>query len=297
LETVLSSSANIPKLYGDIFFIINFCMDLIVIAAVSLVMKCEKRPIAFALVACFTSAFQISRLYLPGSDAVGFILWLVTAMLACVCAFPRLRGIKLFVAFSLFLLISGGLSLLLTILFKAIGRPTLPEEMTKGSGGVIPLCVCLFSGFVARLLKRVFSALGKRLKGRSGSRVATLGVTSGEKTVEFSAYRDSGNLLREPISGLPVIILGSKNMEKILPEGLRSVFFSEKDSDRISLSDASRVRIIPIMPVGTGGARILFGYVPDRITLDGKEVRACIALDKGNASFGGCEALLPSVLA
>lgn len=271
-------------------------MDFIVIAILSLILRCEKRPMPFVLVATFTSAFQISRLYLPGSDTVGFVLWLVTVMLACVCAFPKLKGLKLFTAFSLFLLLSGGLSLLLTLLFKALGRPTLPEGMTKGSGGVIPLCVCLFSGFVAHILKKLFLALGRRIKRKSKDQVAVLGVTSGEKTVELSAYRDSGNLLREPISGLPVIILGRENMEKIVPEGLRSVFFSEKDSDRVSLSDARRVRIIPIMPVGTGGARILFGYVPDKITLNGKEVKACIALDKGNTSFGGCEALLPSAL-
>ena len=90
---------------------------------------------------------------------------------------------------------------------------------------------------------------------------------------------------------------GIEKMKKIVPDSLHSVFFSSKNSfDEPSLSDARRVRIIPIMPVGAGGARILFGYVPDKIMLDGSEVSACIALDTGSSKFGGCEALLPNCL-
>ena len=296
VDIMLSSPAEAVKLYADIFFIINFSMDLMVFTLVAIVMKLDKRPLAFLMASCFTSAFQISRVYLPGSQVIGFLLWLTVVTVSCTTAFPKLKKRRFLLAFSLFMIFSGLLSILLMLLFRTIGTPELPEAMGKGSGGVIPLCICLFSAFAAKMLKKPLSLLLKKIGKGKKLLTATLAVTSNGQTLVLSAYKDSGNLLREPIGGLPVIIVGRENMEKIVPNGLRSVFFSEKDSSHVSLSDAKRVRIIPIMPVGSGGAQILFGYVPDKITIDGKEVGACIALDKGNARFGGCDALLPNCL-
>ncbi len=281
------------KIYADIFFIINLSMDFLLFVLLSLVLRAKKKPLRLFMAATITAALPIAQMLLPGNEILSFVILMITSFTACAIAFENFGFIKLSLSFVLFSLLSSVISELLTKLYLYLGDLTLVPENTGGSGGIIPLAVCVG----ASALSALFSYIIKRVKKRKKTLKTTLTVISDQITVEMSAYCDSGNLLREPVGGLPVIITGMEKMKKIVPDSLHSVFFSSKSSfDEPSLSDARRVRIIPIMPVGAGGARILFGYVPDKILLDGSEVSACIALDTGSSKFGGCEALLPNCL-
>lgn len=278
--------------YADIFFAINFSMDLVIFLVLSRIF-CRRVRLSSALAASIlTALLPIVQMALPGNETVSFIIYCVNSLLACFIAFGAVGFIKLLLSFASFISVSALVSFLLTKLFLALGRPTL-SGFESTSGGIIPLAVCLFSSVVAYL----FSFVRRRLRNRKYRLKASLCVISDKENIEMSAYCDSGNLLREPMGGLPVIITGKEKMKSIVPKSLHGVFFSSVGYlGETSLSDAKRVRIIPIMPVGSESARILFGYVPDKILLDGAEVSACIALDTANSSFGGCEALLPRSL-
>lgn len=280
------------KIYADIFFIINLSMDLLLFLVVSLVLRGEKRFVHFLAASAITASFPISQLIFPGNEKFSFFIGLFTIFTACMIAFYNSGFIKISLAFVLFSLLSSALSEGLVALYKYLDSLKLLPEVKGGSGGIIPLVVCVFSLVLSWILSRTV----RFFKKKAVPLKTTLTVISDGKELEMSAYCDSGNLLREPVGGLPVIITGKTQMENIIPRSLHSVFFSSKTIDEPTLSDARRVRIIPIMPLGAGGARILFGYVPDKILLGDKEVSACIAFDSTSSKFGGCEALLPSSL-
>lgn len=280
------------KIYADIFFIVNLSMDLLLFLIVSLILRGEKKLGRFLVASTVTASFPITQLIFPGNEKISFFIGLLAVFAACMIAFYNSRFIKISLAFVLFSLLSSALSEGLVALYKYLDSLKLLPEIKGGSGGIIPLIVCIFSLVLSWVLSRTVKFFKKRVTPLK----TTLTVCSDGKKVEMSAYCDSGNLLREPVGGLPVIITGRVQMENIIPKSLHSVFFSSKGIGEPTLSDARRVRIIPIMPLGAGGARILFGYVPDKILLGDKEVNACIALDNGSSKFGGCEALLPSSL-
>ena len=280
------------KIYVDIFFIVNICTDLILLLALAVILRAKKRLLPIFAAATLTAAIPIVQLMLPGNAVVSFIIRLAASFLACFIAFEGTSVIKLSVAFALFSSLSSLVAELLSRLYPMLDSLSFISE-AGGSGGIIPLAVCLGASVLGACVSKALAGTKKR---RRKQRVV-LNVISDQKSVEMSAYCDSGNLLREPIGGLPVIITGSAKMKTIVPESLHNVFFSSKSAPyEPSLSDARRVRIIPIMSVGSVGARILFGYVPDRILIDGVEVSACIALDSTSESFGGCDALLPNAL-
>ena len=282
----------VGTVYADIFFIVNISMDILIFLLVSCILRAQKSFVRFFAASLVTAAFPISQLFFSGNDTVGFFLGLLTSFAACMIAFYDSGFFKISLSFAIFTILSSTISEALTYLYKYLDSIAVMPEIKNGSGGIIPLTVCIASAALAWIL----GLLIKKLKGKTGALTTTISVFSDGKSVELSAYCDSGNLLREPAGGLPVIITGREQMENILPKSLHSVFFSSKNIGEPTLSDARRVRIIPIMPLGAGGARILFGYVPDKILLGGEEVSACIALDTCNSKFGGCEALLPNSL-
>lgn len=268
-------------------------MDLLLFLLVSIVLRVKRKPLRLFMAAMLTAALPIAQMLFPGNETVSFVISMIASFTACAIAFENLGFIKLSLSFAFFSSLSAVISELLVTLYVYLDKLSFVPEQSSGSGGIIPLAVCVGASAISGLV----SFMAKRIRKRRKTLKAALTVISDGKAVEMSAYCDSGNLLREPVGGLPVIITGMEKMKSIVPDSLHSVFFSSKGGlDEPSLSDARRVRIIPIMPVGAGGARILFGYVPDRILLDGNEVSACIALDTGSSRFGGCESLLPSCL-
>ena len=93
---------------------------------------------------------------------------------------------------------------------------------------------------------------------------------------------DSGNLLREPISGLPVILL----RPGVLPGG-----------EPLTLERPGQ-RVIPFS--SAGGSDILIGFRADSITLKTltrkKDIQAYLAFDKAGNGFAGTDGLFPASL-
>lgn len=127
----------------------------------------------------------------------------------------------------------------------------------------------------------VSSLLMRLTKNFSGRKSARITVAAGSITASFDALCDSGCLLTEPISGIPVIIAGSKALEAFLPS---------MNPENPSL----RLRMIPAD--GVCGHRLLRGFVPERVTVDGREVSAVIAADESGTDYGGFDGIVPAGL-
>lgn len=111
-------------------------------------------------------------------------------------------------------------------------------------------------------------------------------ITFGENKVKADVLVDSGNLVTEPFSALPVVILSSS----VLPSPL--------DKPNIESSPIP-LRAIPIRT--ETGLGLLYGFIPDSITLcppfeKQRKVDAVIGIDTDNTDFAGCDGLLPGAL-
>ncbi len=93
------------------------------------------------------------------------------------------------------------------------------------------------------------------------------------KTVPFCAYIDTGNFLKDPISGLPVVILEYKYLLKYfktLPPPGSYAFLS---------LFSQNARVVPVRSVSGEGA-MLSGFVPDAFSVDGQDYRVVIVLSE-----------------
>ena len=111
------------------------------------------------------------------------------------------------------------------------------------------------------------------LKRRQLHKKADLHFTYKGKSYSCSAFADSGNLLCDTETGLPVILLSD-------------CFFAEtpEDTDRFVLvKTVTSSRFLPL-------------FTPASLFVNGKEKRALLAKADSVKDFGGCPALLPTEL-
>ena len=112
-------------------------------------------------------------------------------------------------------------------------------------------------------------------------------------TVSLLCLVDSGNLLKEPISGDPVLIVASSVAPR-LPDDVVAYLLngSGEPPSRI----AHRVRIIPAKAVT--GVGLLRAIRPDELFVNGEKRRAYISLrDAGKGAFGTYDGVIPSSIA
>jgi hypothetical protein len=110
---------------------------------------------------------------------------------------------------------------------------------------------------------------------------------------------DSGNLLRDPMSGRVVICADGETLRDILSPPLAAVM-TGKSPEAVGLSpaDARRVRVIPAETAT--GEGLLYGFVPDHITLTDegsnhvREIDAVLAVTA--IPTEGVDALVPAEL-
>ena len=257
--------------YADILFLVNFSMDILTLRAVCAVTGRRAGKGRLLLSAALGAVSATAVIALPRTGA--FVRAAAGVLLAAVMAvilFGFRGGAALFRDA---VMIWGAGSLLggvMTALFS-LGTPVF-------SGG---------DGFPAvYLLCALFSYLWTRIRrsGR-GRREAVVRFTAAGVTAECRGLCDSGSFACEPIGGLPAVLVKRSAAGEIA-----SLVERACRGEMVGL----RLRMIPVK--GLGGERLLPGFIPDRIRIDGDEREAAVALDGEGERYGDAEALIPGAL-
>jgi len=90
-----------------------------------------------------------------------------------------------------------------------------------------------------------------------------------DKTVELLALMDTGNGLRDPLSGTPVVVVEAAALAEVLPPVVRQAIGAGWDSlERLPGSWATRCRLVPYRAVGRN-AGLLLALDPEEILIQG----------------------------
>ena len=102
-----------------------------------------------------------------------------------------------------------------------------------------------------------------------------------EKAVILKAKIDTGNTLREPFSGLPVVVAQYKFIEKIVPEPIKKHFFvlDTNGSSEKFLYDVQKLKNFRLIPYKTiSGTGLLPAFKPTYIKIQNVKKDAYIAV-------------------
>jgi stage II sporulation protein GA (sporulation sigma-E factor processing peptidase) len=245
-------------------------------------------PLRLALSALIGGLYALAVLIWPGNPILLQILNLLIPFLLCYVAFGwdnfRRYGKHCLLFWGFSFLIGGGM----TAIFYLFSEISGVRRISMG-GSVetvytrLPLWVFGLLALFCALLSLLW---GRFSKQASNKREIELEIQDEAVKIRLHGFLDSGNLLTEPLSGVPVIFINRETMNLFLPSGVVL--------GNLSPSQSRRIRLIPYHSVG--GSGILTGYIPQKIWADGAEVRAALCCDPSRNDFSGYEALCPSQL-
>ena len=282
--------------YVDLLFLINFSMDFLCFFLSSKLLGKKlsvwRAGIASILGGIYASAvlfWSVGRIAALGVDLAA------CAVICAVAFYERGRAKSLPFYILVYFAISMALGGFMTALFNLLNKAELPLEQGASDG----LSVWVFAVLAAA--SGVITLLGGRLLGRRAvQKNANIVISYAGKSVRLRGMSDSGNLLREPISGRVCIFVDMMSLKPILPP---RVYDAAKKKDagavgRLSPEDAARIRVVPIRTAG--GEGMLLALRADRVAIDcGKgetEIDALIAISDIASSADGNEALIPAEL-
>ena len=285
------------SVYVDLFFLINFSMDFLCFFLTSRLLHRRASTLRLLAASAIGGIYADLALFFVTGRLLSFVLDVGICALMCLVALgerKKLKSLPLYVL--VYTAISMALGGIMTALFGIFNRTSILDGVDASEGDGISV----WTFFLLALISGLLTLLGGRFfRKRTAQTRASISVSYGGKTIRLSALTDSGNLLREPLSGKPCIVADVGAMEKILP---REIIFAAKHHptsiEKIAPIHAKSLRMIPTNTAA--GRGILLGLRPERITVDcgkgEKAVDATIALSELGTSADGTDALLPSEL-
>lgn len=284
-------------IYGDVLLVINFSMDFLSLYLAAKLLHRPIRTLPMSVAAALGALYALLSLYLRGGNLVITLCNILASCLLVWVAFRPRRVAEFCKETALFYGIGFLLGGCMTALYN-LCNSYLFSDKVYAFGNLSDLSAELTFGWfvVLAAVSAVISlALGWLFTRSAHRQTREVQVELLGRSVGLTLLCDSGNLLRDPISGTPVLVCAYGAISPILYPKLRA-FFSDPSPARVSVLDsdgARRIRAIPMQGVGGGG--MLFALRPDRVLVDGAAVSALVAVDvnRGSGEFGGTDGLIP----
>ena len=280
--------------YGDLLFFVNFCMDF---QCLFLTAKLLHRPFRIwrgLIAAALGALYACAALFIVTTASLSLLIDFAVGALMCLLVFFA-RGTSLLqcaLPFALYFGVSFAVGGVMSGMASLVSRLDLSavQSGTNVSSTAFFL-LALLGGGVTFLFARLCQRKARDTR-------ATLVLTLLGKRTEVRALVDTGNLLTDPTSGRPVVILRRDVARAWLPTA-----FPARGEDSVHMATlppalARRARLIPTATVTGGG--LMLAFLPDEALLDaGRGVHAvellvCAApLEGVSAEYA---ALIPAAL-
>lgn len=202
--------------------------------------------------------------------------------------FPAALPVKICMSVIMLLVAYGGEKRLATLALALWGMSAIFAGLTVAlsvyTARALILSLCISVGVCS---------IPFRFTGRGGKAEVLLKTKYGQ--VSFTALKDTGNRLREPVSGAPVIIVSEEELMPLLSDSDKANMYDTRGMDTAErfLRLRGGFRLIPYQTVGTEGG-LLLAFCPEEVYIDGKrkeEMWAAFSPTEIRAG-GGCTALV-----
>ncbi len=261
-------------LYIDVLFAINFSMDFLSLYLTSIILHKRLYKSRMLISALIGGLYGAIELLLSNGVIEGAIINLAISALMCLIAFKFNSFGRFFMSLILFWGASASLGGIMSLIYNFINKIFYEfiEEYsyTEIYSGARFFIIVSISLLIAVIVSRIY--LSKK-------EIKEISVEIEYKSEKYTikGICDSGNLLKEPISGKCVILVSQYS-------DLGKLIDNEQEIKK---------KYIPYNVVN--GEGILKGIVPDKIVINNNEVIAIVAPIE-NKNLGEFDAIVPSSL-
>lgn len=252
--------------YLDVIFIENICMNYIILFATGLINKSKISKIRLILSSLLGSAYAILSYMLLSSDLSNILIkfFLSIAMVYLGLKPENIRTLlKYLVIFYLTSFAFGGCTFFLLYFIR-------PQDILVRNGilvGAYPIKIAILGGVLGFIVINIaFSVVkGKITKKDMFGKIE---IFLFENRIDTEVMLDTGNLLKEPITGLPVVIVEKDVLKELIPinilENMNNIIQGEQEN----LGEySSRLRVIPYTSLGKDNGMLL-GLKVDKVNIN-----------------------------
>ncbi len=285
----------VEEIYGDVLFIINFSMDFLSLYMVGKLLHIPMRAWRVMLGASVGAAYGVVELLLTLDRFFSFLLTAGVMLFMCLVAYGVQKKRRYLLTMALFCGVNMLMGGMMTAAFVKLGAYEQYIEIGGDIHTVFGDMPIWFFAILAALSALATWGLGRVFRRERGVRTVKLRVSLGGNETEMTALLDSGNLLSEPLSGTPVILVKEKDAVFFPPVLLSAM---RQGMASMDVNAMMRLRYVPMKTAA--GAGLLTAAVPEALFLElgGKwEARqALLAVDFTEGDYGGLPALVPEIL-
>ncbi len=274
-------------IYLDILFCMNFIIDYMILLSVKkfLSLSCRLRRLLLGAAAGGICSFVILLPPLP--SGLSLILSLACACFVVGAAFAPLSKIMFFKAAAGFFLVSFGFCGIMMAALSLFSPGSLVIRNGIVYIGLSPIMLVVSSLFCYVIMRVIMRITGS---GRPKDIGCTVRIRLCGRSIAFSGRLDTGSSLKEPFSGLPVIV-AKRSLFSSLSEMTEQ---TDKAGNGYTWQEKG-MRVIPYSSVG--GEGMLYAFHPEGIIIINSGVKrkadAYIALCEDSRISGGEDSVVP----
>lgn len=153
-----------------------------------------------------------------------------------------------------------------------------PENVKMKNGvfvGMYPLKVGLIAGIIAFIITQIAFKINKS-KLNNKNTFFNIQLYYKNQSITVKALLDSGNMLKDPISQNPVIIVEQEKLNKIIPakvlDYIKNVIGGDNTENKDNIQEyLSKIRMVPFMSLGKENG-MLVGIRLDKIKIETEDI-------------------------
>lgn len=258
---------EIVTIYVDIVLLENLCMNYIILFGTAYIIKIKVKHIRILLASLIGAVYAV----LAYAGVFPIYANLITKIILSICmtyiAFnpKKLKGlIKELILFYLVSFALGGCAFALLYIVR-------PQDIFMKNGvyiGTYPLKIALLGGITGFVITYVAIKIVKTRITKNEIIYKAI-IKIAEQEIEINVLLDTGNMLKDPISGDAVIMVEKNKLYKILPNEMldnTNKFLGGEFENAESLEYRKRIRFIPFTSVGKQNGMLL-GIKPDLVKI------------------------------
>ena len=259
-------------IYLDVVLIENLCMNYIILFATSYILKMKRRHFRIILSALLGSIYSIlSYMQIMEVYSNIFVKIIISIVMIYIAYLPKniKEMFKELVFFYLTSFAFGGCAFALLYFIK-------PEEILMRNGvliGTYPLKVALLGGIIGFVILSIsFHILRTKINKRNI--FCKLRINIDKKTIQVNALIDTGNMLREPITNTPVVIIEKDRLYNVLPktilQNINNIIEGKMPEELYkeeNIKYISKFRVIPFKSLGKENG-LLLGIKSDSLIIN-----------------------------
>ena len=255
--------------YVDVVLLENICMNYIILFSTGYIIKIKLNHLRMLASSSIGAVYAILAYtgILP-LYANLFVKIILSICMIYIAFNPRnVKGlIKELIMFYLVSFALGGSAFALLYIVK-------PQDIFMRNGvfiGTYPIKIVLLGGITGFIITYTSFKLVKNRMSKS-ELIYDIYIKIEEKEIKTKVILDTGNMLKDPISNSPVILIDKDKLYGLLPKDLidnaKNMMGGEiKTQDEIEYKYKSRLRIIPFTSVGKQNGMLL-GIKADEIKI------------------------------